>query len=330
VDSFDSVDEIQKWVLESLLARGGSTRPRGSATLELFPVSFMLRHPRMRCVTNPARRWILPLALGEFCWHLSGSNDVHFIEYYSKRWREFAESGSSTICGSSYGHKIFSRSAGEPSQWDRLVELLRVDQQSRRAVLGLFDPARGLNQDERDVACACSLQLMIRSGRLLAFVYMRSNDAIWGLPYDIFFFTMLQELLACELGLELGYYYHFAASLHLYERHFELAHRIVETEPGSHFEMPPMSVHKQVDDFLRLEAVLRSRHELLPRQVGTLHPYWRDLLAVLEWYSQAKGAGGYQAVAEKVPTPSPYGLLLRNMLPKAEAGTRAYAADYSD
>ena len=38
--------------------------------------------------------------------------------------------------------------------------------------------------------------------------YMRSNDAYWGLPHDVFAFTMLQEILARSLTLELGTYKH--------------------------------------------------------------------------------------------------------------------------
>src|SRR5438067_2406987 len=103
VPSFDSLDEIQHWTLETLLERGEVARPRGLETLELFPVSLVLNNPRRRRVLNPVRKWSLPLALGEFCWHVSGSNAVDFIEYYAPQWREFTDDGQ-TIRGSCYGH----------------------------------------------------------------------------------------------------------------------------------------------------------------------------------------------------------------------------------
>ena len=52
-----------------------------------------------------------------------------------------------------------------------------------------------------DLPCTRTIQFLLRSGHVDAVVYMRSNDAIWGLPYDIFLFTMLQEMLAVELAL---------------------------------------------------------------------------------------------------------------------------------
>src|SRR5205814_5458874 len=176
------------------------------------------------------------------------SRELEFIEYYAPTWRNFAE--DELIHGSCYGHKIFNREWNVTSQWDRIVELLRSDSHSRRAVLLLSEPISDTSAGARDVACASVLQFMIRAGQVHAFVHMRSNDAIWGLPYDVFLFTMLQELLASELGLELGKYYHFASSLHLYERHFELAKRIVKSPVTDFFEMPRMIEPSQVADFL--------------------------------------------------------------------------------
>src|SRR5207247_285862 len=135
--AFDSVTDIQAWALSSLLEFGIRARPRGVDTLELSAVSFNLRYPRKRCVTHPERRWNFPLAVGEFCWHFSGSNQLQAIEYYAKRWKDFA-ADNSTITGSCYGHRIFTASAVQPSQWQRLIELLKNDPESRRAVLNVF------------------------------------------------------------------------------------------------------------------------------------------------------------------------------------------------
>jgi thymidylate synthase len=81
--------------------------------------------------------------------------------------------------------------------------------------------------DAPDVACVSTLQFLIRGKRLNAIAVMRSNDVIWGLPYDIFVLTMFQEMAAQEFGLELGWYHHHAASLHIYDRHLGLARTIL-------------------------------------------------------------------------------------------------------
>jgi thymidylate synthase len=45
---------------------------------------------------------------------------------------------------------------------------------------------------------------------------MRSNDVQRGLPYNIVQFTVLQEVMAGWLGLDVGGYHHWSDSLHVY------------------------------------------------------------------------------------------------------------------
>jgi hypothetical protein len=52
---------------------------------------------------------------------------------------------------------------------------------------------------------------------------MRSNDAWYGLCYDLFQFAQVQLTVARCLGVPAGRYFHSAASLHLYERHWGAA-----------------------------------------------------------------------------------------------------------
>ena len=53
-------------------------------------------------------------------------------------------------------------------------------------------------------------------------VTMRSNDLIYGFCNDQYCFSKLQELVANELNMEVGDYYHFAHNLHIYEKHYYL------------------------------------------------------------------------------------------------------------
>ena len=269
-----SIDDAQSSILSQLLSFGLPASPRNEATVESLAVSFSIENPRARCVLNTARRWNLPFALGELCWHLSGSKDASVLTYYSRAWSAFADSNGQ-IRGSCYGSKVF-RPFGSGSLWEKARDLLRIDSATRRAVLYFNDAAAHLDALCPDAACASSLQFMIRGGSLHAFVSMRSNDVIWGLPYDVFLFTFLQEMMALELGLSLGSYYHFAASMHLYERHRDLAHRILDVNPRSPFFIPPLERIESIPRFLDVERCLRE---------GTaakveLNPYWEALADV--------------------------------------------------
>lgn len=307
--TFDSVDEIQTWVLQSLLKEGREAEPRGLRTLELLGVSLALRRPRRRCVVHPTRRWSLPAAIGEFAWHVSGSRDLAFIGYYFKRWKQLSDDPTS-VQGSCYGYRIFNRYRDGQTNWDRMIRVLRTDPSSRRAVLDVYDSEISLDPSVKDSPCACTLQFLIRDGRLHLIAHMRSNDVIWGLPYDVFFFTMLQELLAHELERPLGTYTHMVGSLHLYQHHFELAREILRSRSDTPFEMPPMAVFGHLPRFLEIESRLRLGADA---SLDVLDPYWRDLAVVLQSYRILKIGGSPEDALESVPVGSQYASLLQNL-----------------
>ena len=117
---------------------------------------------------------------------------------------------------------------------------------------------------------------------------MRSNDAVWGLPYDVFLFTFIQELLSVRLGVQLGTYFHFATSLHIYERHFELAREVLKSPRPLDFSMSPIRNIEALDDFLASERSLRSQNIGSTPALGS---YWLDLLSVLRLFRQSREIG---------------------------------------
>jgi len=282
--SFTSIDDAHRWLLSELVSSGAVASPRGRETKELLGVTFSVREPRRRCLLATGRRWSLPLAIGEFCWHVSASSDLSSIAYYAPAWREFSEDNFS-ISGSCYGKRVFGRVNNGPSQWDRLLRLLQDDLTSRRAVLSFQEqPNQALNATAKDVACATSLQFFVREGRVHAVAYMRSNDIIWGMPYDVFLFTMIQEMLATTLGLELGVYVHVAGSLHLYSRHYHLAGKMLDSPASESWSMPAMKSLEQLPLFLETEKNIRSGAVY----DGRLKGYWGDLAAILAVFSRRK------------------------------------------
>ncbi len=272
---FSSLDAVQHWALRTLLAEADHASPRGLPTREIIAGGFCLTQPRARRISNSARGWRGALAIGEFAWHLSGSTEVAPIAYYAPRWREFSEDGQH-IRGSCYGSRIFGKEPRGRSQWELLVDLLKSDQASRRAVLSMLQqPEETLSHSSIDVPCVTSCQFLVRDDLVHAVVKMRSNDVIWGLPYDVFLFSMMQELLACELGLGLGSYLHMAGSLHLYERHVDLANRIVNSHAADSRQvaMEPMADAGALGDFLEFERELRTTGS----SGVALAPYWANL-----------------------------------------------------
>ncbi len=318
-EDFDSIDEAQRWVLERILRSGVPSSPRGQRTREILAASFSINKPRRRCVTNLARRWSLPLALGEFCWHIAGSDDLSFIAHYGPRWREYSDDNLA-VGGSCYGKRIFGHLPSERSQWDMLVQLLRHDPMSRRAVLYFQQkPVDALRNDSKDVACATTLQFFWRADALHAIAYMRSNDAIWGLPYDVFLFTMIQEMLAAAIGAEMGTYHHVAGSLHLYEKQSVLAEEILACAESPQYEMPRIGPLSELDEFVRREAAIRKGGVSI--EGASLDSYWEGLLHVLRLFSAVKTASSEDIRA--LIDISPYAAVLNPYFYKAVNKTAA-------
>ncbi|MGY1518994.1 thymidylate synthase [Luteimonas sp. A482] len=251
-----SSNELQAKLCRHIGEWGKEVSPRGLGTSEVLGLGFELTDPRNRLTTLSARRWSPALAVAELAWHLRGDSQVDALAFYTPKWREFADDHG-VVRGSCYGARIFGACPDGSSQWLNVIGLLSADPCSRRAVLN-FRIQEDVSRQSVDVSCTNTLQFLLRDGKLHAFVNMRSNDAIWGVPYDLFLFTCLQELMAVELGVELGHYYHYAASMHIYERHRDVASRIaVEGYSGNKGKMPAMSSAASVYAMARAEASLR-------------------------------------------------------------------------
>lgn len=253
---FRNLDLAYEALLTATLDSAAVSSPRGLPTRELTNVLVTIENPRERFITNPARRWSLPLAFGELAWHLSGSQDVEALASYAAIWRRF--STGATINGSCYGHRIFSKTAIGKSQWEICKEALLTDEHSRRAVIQLYDPEQNYLTSP-DVSCALNIQFVARGGLLDATVLMRSNDLYFGFPYDVFLYSNLQELMAVELGLQLGAYHHFATSLHLYQKDVIKAANLLEKAPASRrFSDLPLLRSDERQKFCQAEARIRT------------------------------------------------------------------------
>jgi thymidylate synthase len=218
---------------------------------------------------------------------MRGSDRLDEISFYADRWREMSDDGQ-RIRGSSYGAKIFCpKGLDGQGQWQTVERLLRLDPESRRAVLHFSDPSEKSILESRDVSCATSLQFSVRNQRLEAIAVMRSNDIMLGLPYDIFLFTMLQEYMATALGLELGPYSHFVGSMHIYEHDYPKAREIIVSAPQISASMPPMTSCANIQRLLDGEIASRCGN---PGSVNASddEEYWSELLSVLVYRNERR------------------------------------------
>lgn len=290
----NNLDDLMNKVFEMLLDGKKRVKATKGWNYEEFGVTLGLRYPRSRLSRSESRQ-ILASCLGELLWYLSGSDQLDFIQYYLGRYDE-ASDDKKTIHGA-YGPRLFSNNGH--NQIDNVIQLLRRKPSSRRAAVQLFE-ARDLVDDYKDIPCTCTLQFMIRNGRLNMITYMRSNDAYVGLPHDIFAFTMLQEIMARSLNAELGFYRHSVGSLHLYEPNVDAANRYLSEGFQDTKPMPIMpkkdpwdsiGVLKKAEESLRLGDT--SPIQGLKDQV---EPFWADLIRILEIFALNKSGADKRAI----------------------------------
>lgn len=270
----DSANGLYAAVCRAVLTEGHRAAPRGMATVETLGASLCLTDPRRRFVSVPPARLINPaFAVAEALWILSGSDDP-WIYTYNRSLRQYTDGGR---LQGAYGPRM-RRWRGEVDQLDHVRRLLERDPDTRQAVIQLYDPHRD-TRGHRDVPCTLNYRFFLRQGRLDMYTTMRSNDVWLGLPYDLFTATVLQELMAGWLDVELGSYHHHVDSLHLYVQH-EAGAVEVATAPVVDSPVMPV-VAAPADGFTEfLHAVVAGR------PAPGAGPIWTQFAAVLASYRQ--------------------------------------------
>ncbi|MCU1410106.1 MAG: putative methyltransferase [Rhodoglobus sp.] len=266
-----SLDELLRAVYPKLLeAEKVLPEPRQGANRELRGVVLRLSNPRAR-LSRTMKRGRAFSGIGELAWYLAGSDETAFVARYISAYLKYDVGGR---VPSAYGPRLFG--AGVDAQIANLVDLLRAHPSTRRAVAQVFD-RHDLPASPVEVPCTCSIQFLLREGRLDAVVHMRSNDAYIGLPHDIFAFTMIQELVANALGVDLGAYVHMVSSLHLYERNEEPARGFLGEGKQTQDAMPIMTAGdpwEGVAQFLEMEKSARDGTANIDTWPSG---YWTDL-----------------------------------------------------
>jgi len=285
----ETLDDLLFKVYRRLLRKRGAsdiTPTKGPAT-ELNGVLLQIKNPRARLSRTEKRNTLLS-CLGEFLWYISASDDLSFIEYYIPGYKKFSDDGH-TIYGA-YGPRLFALN-GEIDQVRNVTETLKANPTSRRAVIQLFrgeDLADNLKIRREDLPCTCTLQFTIRNHQLNLMVMMRSNDAYLGLPHDVFSFTMLQELVARTIGVEIGTYKHAVGSLHFYIENTQAIHDYLDEGIQERVAMPPMPLGDPWPSVEKLMKAERAIRNSTPMRTVITSPYWSDLVRLLEIFRISK------------------------------------------
>lgn len=316
VFEFESIPESYSEILKYVLENGSEVSPRGILTKEITPVTIVINNPRKRLISHPKRKINYGFAVGELFWILQGKNDLS-ITHYNKQWGNFTDNGE--ILNGAYGQRIFNWDAGEDfvesnkehdgvpvfeiqqikvNQFIEVARKLKEDPHSRQGTIMIFDPSRDF-LPTKDVPCTNLMRFSIRDNKLNMMVVMRSNDLIKGYVYDVFNFTMLQEMMAGLLDVEVGKYTHVVDSIHLYESDFELAKDIIispdeniydnfELIDARNFSDEDLSYSFNIEQLTRETGQEISVEQVIEELEKIKNKYFQSLAAVIATYNFRK------------------------------------------
>lgn len=224
-----TANSVYPELINDLLHMGADVPSRNGITKEIHPCMIELTDTQDRLVTSYGRPINVAFALAEVLWILSGRRDVPMLEHYNKRISAWSDDGA--VFNAPYGYRL--REAHGHDQLADVIRTLQKDPGSRQAVLAVWLPSQDRGWDVKpddgtwtdwhyephvteDRACNMLCHLMIRDGGLDWLQIVRSNDAVWGLPYNLMQWTHLHEYVAEHVGVPLGKMFWLSDSMHIY------------------------------------------------------------------------------------------------------------------
>lgn len=213
-----SVFEIKLEFIKKLVEKKFVIDKTGQRTIEIINANFIADETSIFGEVN--NKYLEQ----ELDWYDTKKLTIHSMKKpIPDLWK--AAAGKLGRVNSNYGNLVYSPI--NYSQFTHVVEELENNYNSRRAIMIYTRPtmhfdykAHGMN----DFICTNTVQYLVRDGKLIVIVNMRSNDAVFGYKNDFVWQDKVHNDVLYSLDdehLEKGEMIWQANSLHIYERHFK-------------------------------------------------------------------------------------------------------------
>ena len=259
----------------SVMMWGYERTPRGMHTLDLPAVTLRVEDPADWHCAGIGANWSARVVAVEALQLVGGFSDPQLVGKYAPTLMAFANERNEF--DGAYGPRV-------GQQIGAVVEKLQQDPDTRQAVLTIYNQRDALREKSKDYPCTLSIGFDIQGGKLRCHVTMRSNDVDWGLKHDMGQFMLLQCTLANVLGLEVGEYTHHAYSLHIYERAFDWAEKLIEENISNekayaqHPSIPRGGFSGRDVGDMRWRAEAISRFAIAPEKENEVEKWAREVL----------------------------------------------------
>tara|TARA_R100001198_G_C5191633_1_gene184079 strand:+ start:55 stop:699 length:645 start_codon:yes stop_codon:yes gene_type:complete len=179
-----------------------------AGTKAVFNLGFELKYPKRNNIKVPWRKWNKDYAEYEWQWYLSANRNAEEIGKRAPIWLKCMDKNKEV--NSNYGWHW-----QQNDQIGYVINELKKNKESRRASISIYDAKQRHNFDN-DTPCTYAIHFYIVDNKLNMSVMMRSNDLWYGFCNDQYCFSKLQIMVAEELNINIGKYYHFVNNMHIY------------------------------------------------------------------------------------------------------------------
>ena len=161
--------------------------------------------------------------LRELLWYLSGEDHIRNLRQHTKIWDAWADAdGNLDTAYGRYWRRFPSPYKDTDGQWQVrevdqiqfIIDTLRKEPYSRRMVVTAWEPGNATTS--KLPPCHYSFVFNVQDNKLSCHLSQRSGDIALGIPFNLACYAALTQMIAQEVGLELGWFSHMIVDAHIY------------------------------------------------------------------------------------------------------------------
>lgn len=132
-------------------------------------------------------------------------------------------------------HSLESQGKSIVTALEAIIQLLKIDPDTRKAVLPIFIDRDLWNLDgSKRIPCSMYYSFLIRQGKLNMTYHQRSSDFVTHFGNDVYLAWKLKDYVAEKVGIESGSLIHTIDSLHSYKKDWHILKTSVDTFHSMH------------------------------------------------------------------------------------------------
>lgn len=161
--------------------------------------------------------------LYEVLWYLSGENHIRNLRQHTKIWDAWAdEDGNLETAYGYYWRHFPSAQKDKEGQWQvkevdqiqYVIDEIKRNPSSRRLVVTAWEPGNATKS--KLPPCHYSFVFNVNNGKLNCHLTQRSGDIALGIPFNLAAYALLTQVIAQQVGLDLGEFAHTIIDAHIY------------------------------------------------------------------------------------------------------------------